>query len=117
MAAFGAARMEQEIVKIPKHEIIVALVAAQPLAVSGCDLEENLALKEQSEERIAREVRLPAQRFDLLRRSECGDGCDNPPVADTEQGAGPGDVFLRRRQCAAGKTVRAGAARAGALFC
>ncbi len=48
--AFRAAGVEQQIVKVPKNEIVVALFRSQPGAAGGVDLEEDLAIHQQGEE-------------------------------------------------------------------
>src|ERR1700730_2443044 len=48
LPACGAARVEQKIVKVPKHEVVVALCRSEATA-AGVDLEEDFAIQEQGE--------------------------------------------------------------------
>ena len=50
MSAFRAARVEQEIVKIPENEIVVALVRPQAAVAGSVDLEQDLAIDQQGEQ-------------------------------------------------------------------
>ena len=88
MPPFAAARVEQEIVKIPKHQIVVALGDPRAAVASGIHLEQNLAIKQQSEELEPGKRVLPAQLLDGLRRGERGERGCNPRIADLEQRAG-----------------------------
>ena len=55
-----AARVEQQIVKVPKYEVVVAL-GRSPAAVAGIDLEQDAAVQQQREELAPRKIFLPAQ--------------------------------------------------------
>ena len=87
MAPFAAARVEQEIVKIPKHQVLVALGKPRTAGASGIDLEQNLAIEQQSEQLKPEKRLLPAQLLDRLRRGERGERGCNPCIADLEQRA------------------------------
>ncbi len=88
VSAFGAARVEQKIVKVPKNEVVVALRRPQAVAASGVDLEKDLAIQQQSEKLDPRKTVLPTQLFDLLRRGQHGQDGRNLRIADFEQRAG-----------------------------
>ena len=88
MPAFRAARVEQEIVKVPKHEVVVALGGAQAAVAGGVDLEKDLAIHQQGEKLESRKTVLPAELFDLLRCGQHGEGGRNLRIADPEQRAG-----------------------------
>ena len=49
LPALGAVGVEQEIVKIPEHEVVVALGRAQAFAAGGVDLEQHPAIHQQRE--------------------------------------------------------------------
>jgi len=49
VSAFRAACMEQEIVEVPEHEVVVALGRSEAAAARGVDLEEDLAIHQQGE--------------------------------------------------------------------
>jgi len=68
MAAFGATRMEHKIVKVPKHQIVVALGRAQAMVPGSINLEKDLAVQQQREQFQPRKVILQPQLADLLRR-------------------------------------------------
>src|SRR5262249_51988402 len=50
VSAFRAARVEQEIVKVPENEVVVALGRPQPTVASRVDAEQDLAIHQQGEE-------------------------------------------------------------------
>ena len=87
MATLGAARMEQQIVKVPQHEGVVAFVRPQA-AVAGVDPKKDLAVDEQAEKLGSHKIFLPAQLFDLLRRGQRNQGGRDLGIAYLEQGAG-----------------------------
>ena len=87
MPAFRAAGVEQKIVEVPEHEMLVAFGRAQGL-LPGSDLEKDFAVEKQRQKLDAWEAVGPAELFDLLRRGERGQrGCDRR-IANPEQGAG-----------------------------
>ena len=88
MPAFGAARVEQKIVKIPENEVVVALGRPEAFVAGGVDLEEDLAIDEQSEKLDPGKTVLPAEPFDLLRRGQRGHGGRDLRIANPEQRAG-----------------------------
>src|SRR5450631_1657145 len=59
VAALGAAGVEQQIVKVPQYEGVVALGRPQPIA-GGVGLEKDLAVDEEREKFEPREILLPA---------------------------------------------------------
>ena len=67
MAAGRAARVEQQIVKVPKHEVMIALDGSEVAVAGGIDLEKDLAIRQQGEELNPGTI-LPAELSDLLRR-------------------------------------------------
>src|ERR1700727_1090556 len=73
--------------KVPKSEAVVTLGQSKPTFATGADLEKDFAVQEQREKLDPRKTFLPAQRFDLLRGREHGDGRGNLRIADFEQGA------------------------------
>src|SRR5580704_4411098 len=58
--AFGAARMENEVVKIPKNEIVVALGRAKTLVAGCADLKKDVGVDEEAESFGPREPGLQA---------------------------------------------------------
>ena len=82
--AFRAARVEQKIVKVPEHEIVVALGQSQAAVASSVDLEKDLAIDQQSEKLEPGKTVLPAQPPDLLRRRQHGEGGRDLRIADLE---------------------------------
>src|SRR5580704_12995323 len=87
--AFGTARMENEVVKIPKNEIVVALGRAKTLVAGCADLEKNVGVDEEAESFGPREPGLQAQVSDLLRRGQHGQRGGNFRIASPEQRASP----------------------------
>src|ERR1700722_2369016 len=73
--------------KVPKSEAVVTLGQSKPTFATGADLEKNLGIQEQRKKLNPRKTFLPAQRFDLLRGREPGDGHRNLRIADSEQRA------------------------------
>ena len=88
MPAFGRARVEQEIVKVPQHEVAVSLGRAQIARLRGIDREEDAAIGEQREQRVAQAAILPAERLDRLRRGEPRDAGRDLRVANPKQRTG-----------------------------
>ena len=68
MPARRAARVEQQIVKVPEHEVAIALGGSQVAIIGGIDLEEDLAIRQQGEKLNPGKAVLPAQSPDSLRR-------------------------------------------------
>ena len=58
MPAFGAAGVEQKIVKVPEHQIVVAFGRAQASFLAA-DLEKDFAVEKQRQKLDARESRRP----------------------------------------------------------
>ena len=85
--ALRAARVEQQIVKVPKDEVVVALARSQA-AVAGIDLEQDAAVQQQREQLEPRKIFLRAQPPDLLRRGQRGDRARKLRIADPEQRSG-----------------------------
>ena len=88
MPPFAAARMEQKIVKIPKHELIVTLDPAEAAIATGLDLENNLAVNEQGEELNFGKNILSTQLRDLMRRRKNGQSGRDVRIAYPKQRAG-----------------------------
>ena len=74
--------------KVPKSEAVVTLGQSKPTFATGADLEKDFAIQEQREKLDPRKTFLPAQRFDLPRGREHGNGRRNLRIADFEQRAG-----------------------------
>ena len=87
MPALGAARMEQEIVKIPEHEIGVALGGAQAAVARAADFEKNLSIQQHGKQVDPGKTLAPTQLFDSLRRRQRGQERCNPRIANSEQRA------------------------------
>ena len=83
-----AAGVEQEIVKVPKNEIVVTFGPPQAIVASGVDLEKDLAIHQQGKKLDPRKTVLPTQPFDLLRCRQHGDGGGNLRIAKLEQRGG-----------------------------
>ena len=56
MPALRAARVKQQIVEIPEHEVVVAFVRAQAVSACGIELEQDLAVQQQREQLEVREA-------------------------------------------------------------
>src|SRR5450631_2639099 len=70
LSALRAVGVEQEIVKVPKHEVVVALGRPEALVVRGVDPEKDLAIHQQREETDSRKIVLPPEPADSLRRRQ-----------------------------------------------
>ena len=82
--AFAAARVEQEIVKIPEHELIVALGPPWSPSTRRVDLEQHLAVQQQADEREPGKAVLPSQLFEGSRHRQCGQSGGDCRVANPE---------------------------------
>ena len=80
--------MEQEIVKVPQNEAVVALARSQAAVASRVDLEHDLAIHQQGEKLESRKTVQPTEPFDLLRCRQCGDCGRDLRIANSEQRAG-----------------------------
>ena len=87
MAAFGAAGMKKQIVKVPEEQVVVAFGCSQVLVLGSC-LEKDVAVKEERQQLDARETIGLAQLFDTLRGSQRRQGGGDGRIANPEQGAG-----------------------------
>jgi len=65
--ALCAARMEQQIVKVPKNQVVVTLGRPQATVASRGDLEQDIAINQQGENLAPRKAVLPTEPFDRLR--------------------------------------------------
>src|SRR5262249_31196114 len=88
MSTFAAARVEQEIVKIPEHELIVALRPTWSPPTRGVDLEQDSAIQQQAEKREPRKAVLSSQLFDGSRHGQRGDSGSDGRSANPEKGTG-----------------------------
>src|SRR5690348_15132098 len=61
LPAFGRAGVEDEIVKVPEHEIVVTLLRAQAIAGYGIERQQDLAIGEQGEKLEPGETALALQ--------------------------------------------------------
>jgi hypothetical protein len=86
VSAFGAAGVEQKIVKVPENE--VTLRASQAIVAGRVDLEKDLATDQQREKLNPRKSVLPAEPFDLPGCSQVGNRGYNRRIANPEQRAG-----------------------------
>ena len=84
MPAFAAARVEQEIVKIPEHELIVALGPPWSHSTRRVDLEQHLAVQQQADEREPGKAVLPSELFEGSRHRQRGDIGGDGRVANPE---------------------------------
>src|SRR5215831_4341286 len=78
--------------KIPHHEVLVALGRPEAL-VAGCsDLEQDLAVEQQRNQLVSKSAAekaiLPPQLADLVRRRQRGERGRYPGIGDTQQRAG-----------------------------
>ena len=74
MPALRAARVKEDIVKVPENEVVVALRRPQATVAGGIDLEEDLAIHQQREKLGPRETFPAIEPFDLLGRGQYRDG-------------------------------------------
>jgi len=88
LSAFRAVGVEQEIVKVPKHKVVVALGRTEALVVRCIDPEKNLAIHQQREESDSRKIVLPPEPADFLRCRQDREGGRNVRIANPEQRAG-----------------------------
>ena len=82
--------MEQQIVKIPQHEIVIAFVGAKAIAVAGLYPEKDLAIQQQRENLGTGKAVLPSELVDGLRRRQQREGCGNFRVTNPKQRARAG---------------------------
>ena len=61
MPARRAARVEQQIVKIPENEVVIALGRPQVAIAGGVDLEQDLAIRQQGEKLDSGKTILPTE--------------------------------------------------------
>ncbi len=64
MPTFRAVRMEQEVVEVPKSEVVVALSLSEPAVVTRAHFEKDLAVHQQSEKFDTRKIVLSTEPFD-----------------------------------------------------
>jgi hypothetical protein len=88
VSALRAPRVEEEIVKVPENEVVVALGRPEATVAGGVDLEKDLAIHQQSEQLGPRETFPAFQPFDLLGRRQYRDGGRCVRIANPEQRAG-----------------------------
>ena len=88
MPARRAARVEQQIVKVPENEVGVALGGSQVAVVGGIDPEQDLAIHQQGEKLDPGKAVLPAQSPDALRRGQHGERGRDLRIANPEQRSG-----------------------------
>src|SRR5580704_17585945 len=88
LPAFRDARVEQEIVKVPEDEMIVALGRSQAFTAAGVDPEKDLAIQQQGEKLDPWKAVLSSELLDLPRRRQQGEGGCNLRVANPEQRTG-----------------------------
>src|SRR5580692_2682731 len=72
LPSLGAAGVEQKIMKIPKHEVTAAFRCAQAVAVAGLELEQDLAIQQQSQKFKPGKALLLAITADRLRLRQRG---------------------------------------------
>src|ERR1700686_131410 len=88
MPSLRAVGVEQQIVKIPEHEVIVALGRSQAIAFGSLDLEKNLAVDQQCEKLSSGKAGLPPKRADFLWRGQQSEGGGDLRIAYPEQRLG-----------------------------
>jgi hypothetical protein len=88
LSALRAVGVEQEIMKIPKHEVVVALGRPEALVVRGVDPEKDLAIHQQRKETDSRKIVLPPEPADSLRCRQGREDGRNVRIANPEQRAG-----------------------------
>ena len=82
MSAFCAARVEQKIVEVPKHEAVVTLGRSETAFTGGVDLEKDSAIDKQSEKLGPGEPVKAPEAFELLRSGQHGQDSRNLWIAD-----------------------------------
>ena len=73
--------------KVPKHEVMIALDGSEVAVAGGIDLEKDLAIRQQGEKLNPGTI-LPAELSDFLRRGQCRQGGRNLRIANPEQRPG-----------------------------
>ena len=87
MPPFRAARMKEQIVKIPQNEIVIALGWPEATVAGAFELDKDFAI---NQERKKLKSGIVAQPFDFSWCREPGQSSRNLRIADFEQRAGPG---------------------------
>ncbi len=64
MSTFRAARVEQKIMKVPKHEVVIALVLSEYAVAITLNLEQDLTIHQNGKELDACKTSLAAEPFD-----------------------------------------------------
>ena len=88
LPAFGRVGVKQKIMKVPEHEVVVALGRAEPMRAFHLDPEQDLAIDQQRQQLHAGETVLAPQPADFLRGRERGEGGRDAGVANPEQRTG-----------------------------
>src|SRR5579871_2146555 len=89
MSSPGAARVEQQVVKIPEDEIAVALGRPEAALVCSVNPEKDLAIHQQRKKPDPGKAVLAPQLPDLLRFSQPGYEASDLRIANLEQCARP----------------------------
>ena len=80
--------VEQKVVKVPHHEVVVAFGRPQAFACAGVELEQDLAIEEKRQNLGARKTLLLPEPADFLRRRQQNEGGRYLRVANPKQRAG-----------------------------
>src|SRR5215471_5917448 len=82
--SLGAARVEKEIVKVPKDQIAVALGLSKAAVAAGVNLEKDLAIQQQAEKLDPWESAQQTELFDSMRHGQHRQGGGDLRVANPE---------------------------------
>ena len=85
--ALRAARVEQEIVKVPQNEAVVALANSQAIIPRRVDLENDPAIHQQGEQFVPRKIVLLTELLHRLRCRQQREGNCNFRIANPKQRA------------------------------
>ncbi|MGY4568812.1 sRNA-binding carbon storage regulator CsrA [Bradyrhizobium sp. USDA 3256] len=88
MPALRAPRVKHEIVEIPENEIAVAFIHPKAVAVFRIELDQHLAVEQQSEQIEVQGGRVAAKLADLLGLRQGREGGSDGGIANPEQRPG-----------------------------
>ena len=85
MSTFRAAGVEQKIVEVPETKAIVTFGRAEAAVMRGIELEKDLAIHQQGEQRDTAKTALSTEFFKRLWRCQRGQAGRNVCIANSKQ--------------------------------